>query len=84
MCLRIKNVAMISYQSAKCSFTFNLRYSFTPDQFRTIFMWMPLYIHTSEINVSMFMSGNLLSKMCKLSSFVQYSSFLLFFVAKGY
>ena len=38
MYLHIENINMISYQTAKGSFTLYLRYSFTPDKFRNNFM----------------------------------------------
>ena len=33
-----QNINTLIFQTAKCSFTFIQRYSFTPDQFRNIFM----------------------------------------------
>ena len=36
-CSHIQNIDMLTYQSAKCSFTFYQRHSFTLDQFRNIF-----------------------------------------------
>ena len=64
MCLHIESIDMISYQTAKCSFTFYRRYSFTPDKFRNIFYAVVLsdgrhsYIHKYESNVSMLSRGN--------------------------
>ena len=38
VCSHTQNIDMLIFQTAKCTFTFNQRYSFTPDQFRNIFM----------------------------------------------
>ena len=37
VCSHIQNIDMLTYQTAKCSFTFYQRHSFTLDQFRNIF-----------------------------------------------
>ena len=49
---------MISYQTANCSFTFYLRYSFTHNKFWDIFMHLSsptggIHIHKNESNASM-------------------------------
>ena len=36
VCSRIQNIDMLTYQTAKCIFTFYQRHSFTFDQFRNI------------------------------------------------
>ena len=60
-----------------CSFKFYLHYSFTPDQFLNIFMWLSfptgdLYISVRLKVMHLYNAGNFLSDKCNLSFYVQY------------
>ena len=66
----------MSHTTAKVSFTFYRRYSFTPDKFRNVAMWLSsptggidIYIRLKLIHIC---NVVFLSSKCKLSFFAQF------------
>ena len=49
VCSHTHNIDTLIFQTAKCIFTFNQRYSFMPDQFRNIFMRLSYLTGTFHI-----------------------------------
>ena len=85
MCLHIENIDMISYQTAKCNFTFFLNFSLTPVKIRNISLWLScpkgginilVYIGLKVIHLQCILSRVIfLSKKCKLFFCSVYMSF---------
>ena len=51
VCSYTQNIDTLIFQTAKCTFTFNQRYSYTPDQFRNIFMRLSFLTGTFHVYI---------------------------------